>query len=337
MDRKPIIDFCKGDGIQGYFVIKAAALKTTNNNNKYMDFTLGDRSGEINAKQWDYDPDRDGDFAEGMLIRVRGTVVEWQNQLQFKVEKIRPIGPEEDVRIEDYVQSAPYSPEWMLGEILNYVIQIKKRDIREIVSGMINENRTALMHYPAAMKNHHSIRSGLLYHILTMLRMAEKVIEVYDYLNRDLLYAGVILHDLAKIQEMAANEMGLVRSYTTEGLLLGHIIQGIKDIERIGASVEADSETVLLLEHMILSHHYEPEFGSPKRPMFPEAEILHHLDLIDARMFDMRKALEPVAEGEFTDKVWLLQNRQLYKPNWSGTLAQDAGVAATPKDNKKGR
>jgi len=314
MEQKNIIDFQRGDTVQGFFVIKAAALKTSSNNNKYMDYTLGDKTGEINGKHWDYDPVRDGEYSEGMLVKIRGTVTEWQNQLQFKIEKIRQHQPGDNVRIEDFVQTAPFVPEDMLGDILKFVIRIKSRDIREIVSAVINENREKLMHYPAAMKNHHSIRSGLLYHTLTMLKMAEKVMEVYDFLNPDLLYAGVILHDIAKIDEMEANELGIVNNYTMEGMLLGHIIQGIKDIERIGEAVGADRENVILLEHMVLAHHYEPEFGSPKRPMIPEGEILHYLDLMDARMFDMRKALEPVEAGGFSDKVWLLHNRQLYKP-----------------------
>ncbi len=314
MDQKPIIEFQKGDIIQGFFVVKGSSLKTTNNNNKYMDYIFGDGTGEINSKHWDYNPERDGEFTEGMLVKVRGTVTEWQNQLQFKIEKIRLPLPDDEVRIEDFVQSAPYAPEFMLGEILRYVIQIKNKDIREIVSALINESREKLMHYPAAMKNHHSIRGGLLYHVLTMLKMADKVMDVYEFLNRDLLFAGVILHDMAKIQEMAANELGIVQAYTMEGMLLGHIIQGIKNIERIGEDMGADKETLILLEHMLLSHHYEPEFGSPKRPMIPEAEILHYLDLMDARMFDMRKALNPIENGDFTDRVWLLHNRQLYKP-----------------------
>jgi len=112
---------------------------------------------------------------------------------------------------------------------------------------------------------------------------------------------------------MDSNELGVVGSYTTEGMLLGHIVQGIKMIDRIGKQVNADPEVVILLQHMLLTHHYEPEFGSPKRPMIPEAEILHYLDVMDARMYDMQKELEEIKQGEFTDKIWVLHNRQLYK------------------------
>jgi hypothetical protein len=112
---------------------------------------------------------------------------------------------------------------------------------------------------------------------------------------------------------MNASDLGIVSGYTTEGLLLGHIIQGVKMVERIGKMVNADSEIIILLQHMILSHHYEPEFGSPKRPMIPEAEILHYLDVMDARLYDMRNVLENAEKGSFSDKVWTLHNRQLYK------------------------
>jgi 3'-5' exoribonuclease len=112
---------------------------------------------------------------------------------------------------------------------------------------------------------------------------------------------------------MAAGELGIVSEYTTEGELLGHIVQGVKMVDRAAREVGADTEVSLLLQHMILSHHYEPEFGSPKRPMIPEAEVLHYLDIIDARMYDMGKVLSHVEAGSFSDKVWLLHNRKLYK------------------------
>lgn len=313
MEYKKIEEFRAGETIQGFFMVKDIAIKTTNTNNKYLDFTLGDKTGEINAKLWDYSGEDTGEYKEGMLIKVRGMVTEWQNKLQLKIDKLRLANENDGLNIKDFVQTAPYEPEKMLGEILKYVIQIKKRDIKEIVSCALNEKKDKLMYYPAAMKNHHSIRSGLLYHILTMLKLGERVKEIYPFLDRDLLYAGIILHDLEKIEEMNASDLGIVSGYTTEGLLLGHIIQGVKMVERIGKMVNADSEIIILLQHMILSHHYEPEFGSPKRPMIPEAEILHYLDVMDARLYDMRNVLENAEKGSFSDKVWTLHNRQLYK------------------------
>jgi 3'-5' exoribonuclease len=313
VDNTRIGDFEVGKITQGFFMIKSSTVRMTTTNSEYMDFILADKTGEVNAKWWEYKKELGDNFAVGTLVKVRGMVTEWQGRLQFRVDRIRLIEPRDGVNPEDFVQTAPMKPEDMLGKVLQYVIKIGNRDIKEIVSRALNEKKEKLMHYPAAMKNHHSIRSGLLYHILTMLSLAERVCQVYPHLDRDLLYGGIILHDLEKINEMDSNELGVVSGYTMEGMLLGHIVQGIKTIERIGRQVDADPEIVILLQHMLLSHHYEPEFGSPKRPMIPEGEILHYLDVIDARMYDMQKELEAVEEGQFSDRVWVLHNRQLYK------------------------
>ncbi len=306
--------FAKGETIQGYYMLKSVSLKTSNANNRYFDLTIADQTGEVNGKIWDTEMVSNIDMEDGLLVKIKGLVNEWQGQLQVKVERIRKVNAADKVRIEDFIPSAPYSYEEMLADIRSYANRIQDQGIQQITNTLLDENNEKLKHYPAAMKNHHSIRGGLLYHITTMLKMAERVLEVYNHLNPDLLYAGVILHDLAKIQEMDANDLGVVSAYTTEGMLLGHIVQGIKDIERVGSRINADRETIVLLQHMLLSHHYEPEFGSPKRPMILEGEILHYLDMIDARMYDMQKALEPVKPGEFSDKAWLLNNRQMYRP-----------------------
>ena len=135
---------------------------------------------------------------------------------------------------------------------------------------------------------------------------------VYEFLNSDLIYAGVILHDLAKINEMDSNELGVVNDYTLEGSLLGHITQGIKEVEIVGRELGADKTTIVLLQHMILSHHYEPEYGSPVKPMIPEAEILHYLDIIDARMYDMKRVTNETEVGQFSERLWSLENRSVY-------------------------
>ncbi|GMA98599.1 HD domain-containing protein [Pelosinus sp. IPA-1] len=313
MENKKIKDFQSGDLVQSYFLVKAAEYKTTSNQKNYLDLTLVDQTGEINAKLWDYSLETEPQYVSSMLVRVRGTVSEWQNRLQLKVDRIRMATEEDNLDVGDFVPVAPYSPEVMFAEIEEYIGMIKNTDIYKIVSTLVTNNKEKLLLYPAAKQNHHAIRSGLLYHITTMLKMGRKVSEVYIGLNRDLLFAGIILHDIAKTAEMNASELGIVSEYTVEGELLGHIIQGIKMIEKTAIELGVDQEVSLLLQHMTLSHHYEPEFGSPKRPMIPEAEILHYLDMMDARMYDMRRALEKVEDKQFSDKIWLLNNRKLYK------------------------
>ena len=149
-----------------------------------------------------------------------------------------------------------------------------------------------------------------------MLLMGEKACEVYTDLDRDWVVTGVIIHDMEKLNEIMSNQWGISPGYSMEGQLLGHIAQGVKMIDKLADELGVSEEKAIMLEHMILSHHYEPEFGSPKRPMFPEAELLHYLDIFDARIFDMEEALKPVAPGDFSDKVWTLENRRVYKPTF---------------------
>jgi 3'-5' exoribonuclease len=306
-----------GKKIEGFYVIKAVDCKTTNSNNKkYLDFTLGDSTGDINAKLWECKEEDEKTYRDNMLVKVRGTALAWQSAVQLKIEKLRPATEEDNLNIADFVPSAPYPADEMYGTILSYLNNMKSKDIKDIVTLMLEEKKDKIMYYPAAKKNHHAVRSGFLYHISTMLKVAEKLSEVYTFIDTDLLYAGVILHDLAKTEEMDASELGIVSDYTVEGQLLGHIIQGVRNVEIAAQKVGVSKEISMVLQHMILSHHYEPEYGSPVKPMTPEAELLHHIDMIDARMFDMRKAADGTNAGEFSDRIWSLDNRKVYKPNF---------------------
>lgn len=313
MDIRKINEFKAGERIEGFFIIKSIECKASSNGKKYFDLTIGDSTGEINAKLWEYKEEEARTYTDSILIKVRGTVTEWQGSLQLKIEKLRVTDETDNVSISDFVLSAPLEPEFMFQEIHKYIDAFENETIKNITTLIFEDSKEKLMHYPAAKKNHHSIRGGLLYHVLTMLQAGEKLCEIYTNLNKDILFAGVILHDMSKIEEMEANPLGIVSEYTVEGQLLGHITLGIKRIENAADIVGADKETTMILQHMVLSHHYEPEYGSPVKPMLPEAEMLHYLDIIDARMFDMKKALKDTKEGEFSDRIWSLENRKVYK------------------------
>jgi len=146
-----------------------------------------------------------------------------------------------------------------------------------------------------------------------MLMTGECVCRIYTNLNRDLVCAGVIVHDIEKLNEIMAGPDGIATGYSFEGQMLGHIIQGVKTIDRLTLELGFPREKAIMLEHMILAHHYEPEFGSPKKPLFPEAEVLHYLDILDARMFDMEDALVSTEPGTFSERIWALDNRRIYK------------------------
>lgn len=313
MSTKSIIDFIIGEKIEGFFLIKEVECRTASNNKNYLDFTLTDKTGEINAKLWHCTEKDQADYTHNSLVKVRGNVTQWRNNLQFIIEKIRLVNDEDKVSIDDFIPSAPISGEKMYRKVLEYNARIVNPDINIIVNLLLEENKEKLLYYPAAKSNHHSLKGGLLYHILTMLKIGESLSEIYTFINRDLLYAGIILHDIAKIQEMESSKLGIVEKYTAEGELLGHIVQCVKNIDRVAREIGVDEEISLLLQHMILAHHGEPDFGSPKRPMFPEAELLHYIDTIDTRMYDMKKTLDSISEGDFSERQWLLNNRKLYK------------------------
>lgn len=313
VEDKQISEFIIGEIAQGYFLIRSVESRTASNNKKYLDLTLADKTGEINTKMWHCTEQDEANYIENKLVKVRGNVTKWQGRLQYIIEKIRLSTEKDNLKVEDFVPTAPFPADEMFDEVLEYAARIKDSEIKMLVDIILEENKDMLMYYPAAQKNHHSYRSGLLYHVTSMLKVGESLSLVYEFINTDLLYAGIILHDIAKLFEMDSSELGIVSEYTMEGNLLGHIVQGIKMIEKTAKEIDMDEEKAIVLQHMILSHHNEPEYGSPKRPMIPEAELLHHIDTIDARMFDMKKNLDDISEGDFSDRIWLLNNRKVYK------------------------
>ena len=313
VELKTINEFGKDERIDGFYIIKSAEVKTSSTNRKYMDFTFGDSTGEINGKLWEYKEGDEKSLTTNVLVKAKGMVSAWQNSLQLKIEQIRITTKEDGLDPSDFVPVAPYDPEDMYQMVLDYTDRIKNNDIKNIVYEILNNCIDEIMYFPAAKRNHHAVRSGLLYHITTMLKSGDKLSEIYSFLDTDLLFGGIILHDIAKLYEMNSSELGIVSEYTVEGQLLGHIIQGIKLIEVAAQKVGADKEITVLLEHMVLSHHYEPEYGSPKKPAIPEAEMLHFLDDMDAKMYDMKKALENTDQGEFSENIWSLDKRRIYK------------------------
>jgi len=314
--EKKISEFKPGDIVQGFFYIRDSEMKQTTNNNKYMNFTFSDNTGDINAKLWDWDETNITRFATGVLVKARGTVLDWQGQLQYKLDLLRRTNDDDKICVSDFIPCAPYEPKEMYDYIVDTIDNMKDEEIKTFVKYIIEKNKQQIMFFPAAKKNHHSVRSGLLYHVSSMLKVAKSLTEIYPGLKKDLLYAGVILHDIGKLEEMETTEIGLVSDYSKDGKLLGHIIEGIKMLSEATKETNFNKEKGLLLEHMILSHHYEPEYGSPKYPMFAEAEILHYLDIMDARIYDMQKATEMVDNGKFSERIFTLENRNIYKPNF---------------------
>ncbi len=309
MQQTLLTSVLKNETIDGYLLVKSAEQRSSKTGTKYLDMNLADVSGEINAKMWD--PNAQPPKA-GQVIRVRATMLEYNDKPQLRVDKFREINEMDPVDMTLLIPCAPYDPNDMLDFILNRMDAIADKELKALVLFLLEDAGDKLIYYPAGRRLHHAERSGLLHHTSTMLRAAEALCQVYPSLDADLLAAGVVLHDLCKLSEMDSDDMGVVSSYTLEGELLGHLVQGVSAIGAAGKTLGTRKELVLLLQHMILAHHDLPEYGSPKHPMFPEAEVLHILDRLDARLYEMNYALENLEPGTLTDRIWSLE-RKLYK------------------------
>lgn len=313
------------DEFMDFFMVKSISIKIGSNRKQYLDVTLGDNTGEVNGKKWDVNDDEAISLSaikEGDLVKVKAVVTEWNGTKQLKVMKIRKGQKEDKCEMTDYIKAAPENPEDMYEYILGRVETISDEGLKAIAKKFMVDEKERLLYYPAAMRNHHAELAGLLYHIKRMLCMGEKACEVYTNLDRDWIICGVVLHDMEKLNEIKSNEFGISPGYTFEGQLLGHIIQGISKVSDMAREVGLSEEKTVMLQHMILSHHYEAEFGSPKKPMFPEAEMLHYLDMMDAKMFDFEAALSGVNPGQFSERVRTLDGRMLYKASFKSDITE---------------
>ncbi len=312
-----IKDLRKDQEVTEFFMAKTIAIKVGANGKQYLDITLCDKTGDITGKKWDVS---DSEYPtlvaiqEKSIVKIKGIVTEWAGQLQLRVQRIRVANEQDGQQMMDFVKAAPEDTQGMYDYIMNVVNNMEDEYLKKLCTKLMVDNREKLLYYPAAQKNHHAQLGGLLYHMKRMLMTGERVCEVYTNLNKDMVCTGVIIHDMEKLNEIMSGPDGIATGYSFEGQMLGHIIQGVKSIDKLTLELDFPREKAIMLEHMILAHHYEPEFGSPKRPLFPEAEVLHYLDILDARMFDMHAALESTEAGEFSDRVWTLDNRKLYKP-----------------------
>ena len=309
-----------GEELVDYFMVKSPSVKVGANHKTYFDITLCDKTGEINGKKWDVDETEGaslGKLKDGDLVKVKALVSEWNGIKQLRIIRIRKADPETDgIEMQDYIKAAPESPQSMYDFILDKAQDIGDEGLKKVCLDALSEKEERLMFYPGAMRNHHAEYAGLLYHTKRMLDMGIRACEVYTNLDKDWVICGVIMHDMEKLNEIDSNELGISSGYTVKGNLLGHIVMGVVRMEERAAKAGLSEEKTLMLQHMILSHHYEPEFGSPVRPMFPEAELLHYLDMLDAKMYDFEAALEGVDGGHFSERVRTLDNRMVYKPSF---------------------
>lgn len=311
--RKNIVHFRIGDQIETFLLIKSATKGVTQAGNPYLTLILQDKTGEIEAKFWDATKEDEERYVSGEIVKVAGEITSYRGKNQLKIVNIRLAAPEDGIGVHDLLESAPLSSEEMVEKITQYVFEMRNPNLQRITRYLLRKHQDAFFKYPAATKNHHEYISGLAYHVVSMLELAKAISKLYPSLNTDLLYAGIILHDLGKVIELSGS---FAPSYTTEGILLGHISIMIGEITEAAKELGIEGEEVIVLKHLVLSHHGKAEWGSPKPPLVKEAEILHYIDNLDAKINMIDRALEKVEPGEFTEKIYALDNRSFYKPTF---------------------
>ncbi|WP_249029794.1 HD domain-containing protein [Tannockella kyphosi] len=295
-------------------IINVVTGKTNGaNRSTYLSLALQDDTGSIDAKLWAATQEQVDTIVTGSVVQIKGDIIKYNDDRQMKVIKLVILSkdPQEQVK---YLKSAPESKDVLVEEIFETMRNIENVTLRNIVGILCTEHKDQLEIYPAASKNHHEYVSGLVHHTVSMLRLAKSICALYPSIDSDLLYSGIILHDLGKIVELSGP---VLPEYTLEGKLLGHISISQAMIKQVADNHHLFGEEVTLLQHMILSHHGKLEFGSPVVPLIKEAEVLSFIDNLDARINMLDKALDLIEPGENTKRVFSLENRSFYKPKFN--------------------
>ncbi len=307
--NKLLNELLDGEHLTIHVLVTQVNKGITAKGSPYLSFLLQDKSGTIDAKYWNVREEQLQLYKPGMLVAVTGDVLSHNKQLQFRISSIEILDRSE-VDLREFVQSSTIPRLELKKNIEELIHSIQNNNIKSILLTLLEEYEKDFYTYPAASKNHHNFVGGLATHVLGMLKLAEQVCVLYPTLNKDLLFGGVLLHDLGKLIELSGP---VITEYTMEGKLLGHISIMQAKVASIAEHLNIEGEEVILLRHMILSHHGVYEYGSPVLPMLPEAEILFYIDNMDAKMNAMEKALDPIQPGEFTPRIFSLDNRSFYK------------------------
>jgi 3'-5' exoribonuclease len=311
--KKGILDYEVGEQVEKFLLIKNATKGIASNGKPFLTLILQDQSGDIEAKLWDVSESAENTFSPESIVKIMGDIQNYRGRMQLKIRQIRAAGPADSVKLADFLETAPLEKEEMVSKITQYIFEMKNPNIQRITRHLLKKHQQAFLDYPAATKNHHEFVSGLAYHVVSMLDLAKAIASLYPSLDKDLLFAGVILHDLGKVHELSGP---VAASYTIEGNLLGHISIMVNEIGKAADELGISGEEVIVLQHMVLSHHGKAEWGSPKPPLIKEAEILHYIDNLDAKMNMLDRALSRVKPGEFTERNFALENRSFYKPTF---------------------
>ncbi|MBW2121614.1 MAG: HD domain-containing protein [Deltaproteobacteria bacterium] len=284
-------EMVEDQAIDGVFLVSEKRMAETRSGAPYLRLRLSDRTGEIEGRVWEQAFETAKAFERDDFVRVKGRVSRYQDTLQISIRHIQRLcGTSVDPS--DFLPRSNRDIEGMWDELRTVARGVENRDLRELLDAFFGdpEFASSFKRAPAAKKLHHVYIGGLLEHTLNLCRLALAVSEIYEGLNRDVLIAGAILHDIGKVQELTSERSF---DYSDRGRLLGHLVIGVEMLDEKIAGLESFSEELaLILKHMILSHHGQYAWGSPKRPKTLEAIVLHHLDDMDAKFNGVQEFLE---------------------------------------------
>jgi 3'-5' exoribonuclease len=292
------------------FVVVTKQIKPKKTGDPYLALTLGDRSGQIEAKMWDNVEEVLDAFEQDDFLKVKGLINKYKQRFQLTIHKLRKLGDSE-IDFADYLPKTAKDIDELWRTLANYVATFQNQHLKSLVRAFMDdpEIASAYRSAPAAKTLHHAYIGGLLDHVVSLFRTSDSVCKNYPHVNRDLLLTGAFLHDIGKIHELTYNRSF---SYTTKGQLLGHMVIELEMLQaKLALIPDFPDELKTMVEHLIISHHGQYEFGSPKLPMFPEALMLHYLDDLDSKMEAMRAHFEREAT---LDGPWTGYNASLGRP-----------------------
>jgi 3'-5' exoribonuclease len=311
-----------GQALNDFFLVAECERKTTRDNRMFLSVVLADATGRINAVVWDGAERLAGVLTPGAIVRVDGAVASYKGDLQVKISDARAQRASDKIEPADFLAKTPFDVERLFRDLLACKNSVVNTALRALLDAVFNdpEFSGAFKQHPAARRMHHAYVGGLLEHTLSVTQACVRLAEHYAFLNRDLLVTGALLHDVGKLKELSA---GMTTEYTAHGQLVGHLTIGSEWIGRIAAKLGTIPDELLWqVQHMLLSHHGQLEFGSPVVPVTLEALTLHAADMLDAQLFQARNAIEEDTDERttFTKKVFGL-DRSIYKRSNGGTAA----------------
>jgi 3'-5' exoribonuclease len=330
-----VSDLSPDQSITSFFVVHEKEIRATREGRKYLRVELGDRTGTVEARMWTGFEEFAPTISRDDFVKIQGRVEMYRNRPQVMLDRLRRAEPAE-VDFADFFAHTTANVDELWTRLRAHASEVSNPPLRALLDAVLDDSEIAerFKRAPAAKTMHHAYLGGLLEHVVSLCDLARNVAAHYPEADRNLLITGAVLHDVAKIYELSYDR-GI--GYTTEGQLLGHIVMAV---EMIGRKMEAipnfPPELAILVKHLILSHHGQYEFGSPKLPMFREAVMLHYLDDLDSKMAAIRSILaSEQGEQEWTDRSGALERRMLRVERYMNMAQQHedaaAGAVAVPR------